>query len=277
MVLKFSDICEEKSPRRWLIVDALNLAFRYKHGKVRDFGSHYISTVSSLANSYHCGTVVIVCDKGTSEFRKSIHPGYKSARKEKYEQQSEEEKQEAFEFFEDFEKCIEMLRSKWKVIRFPGVEADDLAAGLVQEGDYDHAWLISSDKDWDLLINEKTSRFSYVTRKEVTFDNFEQTYEVPIASYVTYKCLSGDTGDSIPGVAGIGPKRAAGLIAEYKDIQSIIASLPIQSKYKHIQTLNASKELLETNIKLMDLKGYYKQAIGNNYAEFKEILNGIAN
>ena len=29
-------------------------------------------------------------------------------------------------------------------------------------------WLVSSDRDWDLLVQENVGRFSYVTRKEVT-------------------------------------------------------------------------------------------------------------
>lgn len=271
MAISFNQARGERDPSSWLIVDALNLAFRYKHGKVRDFGNHYLTTVESLAKSYSCGTIIIVCDKGSSTYRKEIHPGYKGARKEKYENQSEEEKAEAEQFFQDFESALEILRTRYPVARYPGVEADDLAACIVEEGSYGQAWLVSSDKDWDLLIDERTSRFSYVTRKEVTVDNFEEVYEVPIESYTTYKCLMGDTGDSIPGVKGIGPKRAASLIADYGDIDTIIKTLPIQSKYKYIQELNAAKELLETNVKLMDLRKHYKDAIGEHYEDFRKL------
>ena len=61
-------------------------------------------------------------------------------------------------------------------IRQTGLEADDLAAWIVgkkQEFGIDEIWLISSDKDWDLLIQDKVSRFSTVTRKEITLDNWD--------------------------------------------------------------------------------------------------------
>lgn len=277
MSISFADMNKPKDPTRILIVDGLNLAFRYKHSKIRDFGAHYIGTIESLAKSYNCGKILVVCDKGSSEYRKAIHPGYKSARKEKYENQTEQEKQEAAEFFEDFELAMSEVAEKYPLARFPGVEADDLAAYAVCNTKFSHYWLASSDKDWDLLISPDVSRFSYVTRKEVTFDNFQETYGIDPESYITYKCLTGDSGDSVPGVVGIGEKRAAALIKDYGDIDSILKSLPINSKYKHIQALNSSVELLAKNRKLMDLELYCEEAIGIHLDSYKEILNGIGN
>ena len=40
-----------------------------------------------------------------------------------------------------------------------------------------------------------------------------------------YKALVGDTSDNIPGVSGIGEKTAKALIAQYGDIEAIIAHL----------------------------------------------------
>ena len=39
-----------------LVVDALNLAFRWKHQGRTDFRNDYVTVVKSLANSYNCGT-----------------------------------------------------------------------------------------------------------------------------------------------------------------------------------------------------------------------------
>ena len=67
------------------------------------------------------------------------------------------------------------------VLRYQGVEADDIAAHLVKEKDkygLEYIWLVSSDRDWDLLIQENVSRFSYVTRKEVRLDNWKDNYDV---------------------------------------------------------------------------------------------------
>jgi hypothetical protein len=53
-----------------LIVDALNLAFRWKHQGRTDFRDQYVETVKSLANSYNCGRVIITADWGSSSYRK---------------------------------------------------------------------------------------------------------------------------------------------------------------------------------------------------------------
>ena len=55
-----------------MIVDALNLAFRWKHQGRTDFASDYISTVQSLAQSYSCEKIIIAADQGSSSYRKNI-------------------------------------------------------------------------------------------------------------------------------------------------------------------------------------------------------------
>lgn len=254
-----------------MIVDALNLSFRYKHSGQRDFAQDYLKLVQSLAQSYKAGQVIIACDKGSSSYRKSIYPDYKQNRKDKFEKQTEEEK-EAFEaFFQDFEQALLVVGDYYPVLRYDGVEADDIAAWLVANKEYKHCWLISSDKDWDLLVSEKVSRFSYVTRKEVTIDIWP--YECTRDNYLGLKCLQGDSGDNIFGVDGIGPKRAIQLLDSYDDILSLIDVLPIPGKQKFIQNLNASADLLELNLKLMDLVTYCDDAIGEeNIKDMKEKL-----
>ena len=53
---------------------------------------------------------------------------------------------------------------------------------------------------------------------------------------------------------GVGPKRATQLIEQYGDVFDIMASLPLEGKYKYIQNLNEfGSEGLEAGVKLMDL------------------------
>lgn len=267
MAFNFSDKITGSGRNATLIVDALNLAFRWKHQGRTDFCDDYVRTVESLAKSYDCSNVIITADKGSSSYRKEIAPDYKQNRKDKYVDQSEEEKQAFLDFFEEYENTLEALGDLFPVLRYDGVEADDLAAHLVKNrvryglGDI---WLISSDRDWDLLIDERVARFSYVTRKEVTIENWEEHYDVTRDEYISLKCLTGDKGDNVAGIPGIGPKRALDLIREYGDAMDIYNSLPINSKYKHIQALNDSGEQLLTNYQLMDLITYCDDAIGSD-------------
>lgn len=240
-----------------LIVDGLNLAFRWKHQGRNDFEHDYVRTVQSLAKSYNCGEIVVLGDGG-SNYRKEIYPEYKANRKERYAEQTPEEEAEFLEFLQEFGTTMNTLKYKgYLTLKYQGVEADDIAALICQNREelgLDEIWLISSDKDWDLLVDEKVSRFSTVTRKETTIHNWDEHYDFDPEYFLTYKTLTGDKGDNVPGVDGVGPKRATQLIEQYGDIFDIMASLPLEGKYKYIQNLNEfGTEGLERGVKLMDL------------------------
>ena len=264
-----------------LIVDALNLAFRWKHQGRTDFRYDYQNTVKSLAKSYDCKRIIITADWGSSTYRKTIAPDYKQNRKDKFAEQSEEERIAFEEFFEEFEESLNLLREEYPILRYKGVEADDIAAHLVkyrQEYDLDYIWLISSDRDWDLLIQENVGRFSYVTRKEVRLDNWKEHYEVSPEQYISLKCLTGDKGDNVPGIPGIGPKRAVQLIRDYGDAMDIYNATPIESRYKYIQALNENAEQLLVNYELMDLMTYCDDAIGqDNIEDIGRVLDEYKN
>lgn len=266
-----------------LIVDSLNLAFRYKHSGATDFAEDYLRTVNSLKKSYKASHVIMACDQGSSTYRKAIYPDYKQNRKDKQAEQTPAEAA-AFElFFEDFLATLEHIKANtdYPVIRFPGVEADDIAAYIVSKKKllgFDEIWLVSSDKDWDLLVQPGVSRFSYVTRKETTFENWNDHYDWSPEDYISIKCLTGDTGDNVFGVPSIGPKRAASLVAEYGSTWDIIASIPINGKYKYIQELNKCKDQLMLNYQLMDLVTHCEEAVGaDNCKTIDQILETYTN
>jgi DNA polymerase-1 len=245
------------------------LAFRYKHSGATDFATDYIRTVDSLKKSYKASHVIIACDQGSSSYRKALSPEYKQNRKDKQEQQTDAERA-AFElFFEDFMQTIATIETttSYPVLRFQGVEADDIAAYIVSQKSKlstDDIWLISSDRDWDLLVQPGVSRFSYVTRKEVTHDNWNTHYDFNPEDYISIKCLTGDSGDNVAGVPGIGPKRAVALVQEYGSTWDIIANIPIAGKYKYIQELNQCRDTLMLNYQLMDLVTHCREAIGED-------------
>ena len=277
MAITFSDLGNPAPNGNLLIVDGLNIAFRWKHQGVLDFKYDYIRTVESLAKSYNAGQIIVLADGGSS-WRKEIFPEYKANRKEKYAEQTEQEAKEFEMFMAEFTNTLTLIREKYPVFQFRGVEADDIAAYIVKEFDYEDCWLISSDKDWDLLIGDKVSRFSTVTRKETTVHNWDEHYDFEIPDYITFKCLTGDKGDNVPGIPGVGPKRAVQLMQQYGDVFDIYNSCPIDGKYKYIQNLNENAEQLLINVELMDLLTYCDEAIGKENTEvinttLKRVLN----
>tara|TARA_B100000497_G_scaffold41610_1_gene48407 strand:+ start:2093 stop:2938 length:846 start_codon:yes stop_codon:yes gene_type:complete len=281
MAFNLTDKMINKNANSTLVVDALNLAFRWKHQGRTDFRYDYQDTVKSLAKSYDCNNIIITADWGSSTYRKGIAPEYKQNRKEKFAEQTEAERLAFEEFFEEFEASLEVLAEDYPILRYKGVEADDIAAHLVKHKDkYDleYMWLISSDRDWDLLIQEKVGRFSYVTRKEVRLDNWREHYEVRPEDYISMKCLTGDKGDNVPGIPGIGPKRAVDLIRDYGTAFDIYTACPLESRYKYIQSLNENAEQLLVNYELMDLITYCDDAIGqDNIENIGSVLNEYKN
>jgi DNA polymerase-1 len=264
-------------PNTVMVVDALNLAFRYKHSKAKSFVDDYLHTVDSLKKSYKAAKVIITCDAGSSSYRKNLFPEYKQNRKDKQETQTEQERAEFEVFFEEFMRVMDVYAEghDYPLLRFDKCEADDIAAYIVNKRrKKNKIWLISSDKDWDLLISESVSRFSYVTRKQITYDNWHEHYDYSIDDHISIKCLTGDTGDNIPGVSGIGPKKAFALVQEFGSTYDIIASLPISSKYKHIANLNDfGAEALLLNYRLMDLQSNCAEALGEeNCATIDKVL-----
>lgn len=252
-----------------LVVDAMNLAFRWKPFKpserVGKFADEFVATIESLARSYDAGQIIVTADMKGSSYRRELYPDYKGNRKTLTETQTEEEKIQIEQFFAEYERCLEAASKRHLVLRYPGVEADDIAAYIVKyrrDYGFDQIWLISSDRDWDLLIKEDVHRFSTVTRKEITLDTWP--YEVPPEQYLCYKCLMGDKGDNIPGVPKVGPKTAAKLLNEYGTSFDIVDAIPLPGKYVYIQNVNASRDQILLNHELMDLETYCEEAIGSN-------------
>ena len=104
--------------------------------------------------------------------------------------------------------------------------------------------------------------------------NWKDHYDVTPEEYISLKCLTGDKGDNVPGIPGIGPKRAVGLIKQYGDALSIYDACPIESKYKYIESLNENYEQIIQNYELMDLITYCDDAIGvENVSVIKGIMN----
>lgn len=263
-----------------LVVDSLNLGFRFAHKKQIFFLEEYIQTVESLKKSYKANQVIILSDWGSSSYRKEVYPEYKQNRKDKQAQQTTEEAAYFEKFFEEYLKIIEYYQTEteYPTFRFKGVEADDIYAHIannMHKYGISKIWAVSSDKDWDTLISEKVSRFSYVTRKEITLDNWHDHYEVSPEEYISVKCLIGDSGDNVPGVPKIGPKTAAKLIQQYGSALDIAASLPLPGKYVYIKNLNdfGSENILR-NYQLMDLVTFCDDAIGpENIKEIKNVFS----
>ncbi|MCP4442853.1 MAG: hypothetical protein GY810_28440 [Aureispira sp.] len=277
MGIAFDDLEAVRPPsgNNLLVVDGLNLAFRWKHSCGSVDMEAYLSTIESLAKSYGAGHIVILTDFKRSTYRTKLYPEYKGNRRAKYGEQTKEEEEAFLLFLDTYNAALEWCAKKYPVIKMKGVEADDIAACICDKfaKNFKHTWLISSDRDWDLLIAENVSRFSYITRKEITYESWDLHYPgIEMDKYIDFKVLDGDMGDNVPGIPLIGPVRAKKLLDEYGSAFDIADAIPIPGKAQYIKNLNAGRDQLLLNFELMDLKTYCWEALGS---EFKEELYEI--
>lgn len=143
------------------------------------------------------------------------------------------------------------------------MEADDLAAMLVRKAvrDDKKVILISGDRDWLQLVNERVSWHDPIRDLQVSAKNFRAVtgYETPRA-FLEGKALQGDAGDNIPGVGGIGEKGAKTMIAEYGSVATFLQRFEgdetqVVAKKLRDFAFNTSggRDKFARNIELMDL------------------------
>lgn len=248
-----------------LVVDLLNVCFRYQRRNNYDFAADLMRTLNSLAKSYGCTKILLLSDHKYSKYRRQLYPEYKQNRKARYEKQTDEERNQMGMFFQAYDEALEIIGERFDIIRLEHVEADDVAGFVCANfsQDFDHTWLISSDSDWDLLLAENVSRFSLVTRKEYHLSNFYEEHKCDDPDqYLCLKVLAGDAKDGISGIPDIGPGRAYKLIREYGTAIDLLSCLPLEGKLKTIQNLNEfGHERIIRNYQLLDLKSYHEDAI----------------
>ncbi|WP_281671473.1 DNA polymerase I [Rikenella microfusus] len=117
------------------------------------------------------------------------------------------------------------------VLEVPDYEADDVIGTLSHRasccGEYD-VYMVTPDKDYGQLIKENVSMYKPAKGGEgidiVGLDKVCETYGIADPKQVIdILALWGDASDNIPGVPGIGEKGAKKLVAEWGDVENIIA------------------------------------------------------
>ena len=249
----------DSSYNNLLLIDANNVAYRWlQRINYNNFASDYQRTVQSLTKSYEATRTVACFDFGRSYYRMNMYEDYKQNRKKPKE---EDEAKKYEEFFGVLNNLPEYLNEE--VLKFRGVEADDVITYLVKNisKNYEHTWIISSDRDLYQLVNDDVSIFNLFSRKEITKQTLKENFDLSPDEYMLSRIIEGDKSDNIYGVEGIGPKRAQGLAKEHRTLKTLLESLPVKGRAKYIQNLNASKQILERNEKLISLKKYNEDAI----------------
>ena len=163
-----------------------------------------------------------VCfDKSRVTFRTEIYADYKGQRAETPGELSPQ--------FELCKRLLEAMGVVWEEVA--GYEADDIigtlakkaaAAGcdvLILTGDRDSYQLI--DDNIRVIMTKKGITVTELWDKAALWEH----YGLSPAGMIDLKALMGDASDNIPGVAGIGEKTALKLLAEYDNLDNVLANI----------------------------------------------------
>jgi DNA polymerase I len=178
-----------------------------------------------LREKYRPDYVAWINDAGTS-FREERYADYKSTR-EKLDQ----------ELQADFNRSVERICDLLEAFGIPvvairGYEADDVIGTLAQAAAERgiQAVIVSGDKDFYQLVGPgiallNPGRGGPAAVDEVWVDesNAADRLGVPPRQVVDFLALVGDSSDNIPGVKGIGEKGAQKLLAEFGDLETMLA------------------------------------------------------
>jgi len=113
-----------------------------------------------------------------------------------------------------------------RVVGHPGYEAEDVIGTLAQRAP-GRVGIVSGDRDLFQLVRDPDVFVLYprrgVSEVDVVDEKFIETkYQIPGRAYRDFAALRGDPSDGLPGVRGVGPKLAAGLLARYGSLDAIL-------------------------------------------------------
>lgn len=134
---------------------------------------------------------------------------------------------------EQFARVKDELRKRYPVLEADGYEADDVIATVVwgrppvarrREEHCDSVTVYSSDKDLLQLVDDRVRVVSVSTGEVFHPDQVRNKFGVWPMMMTDLLALWGDKGDNIPGVPGIGVKRAAQLLQEYGGFEAVFSA-----------------------------------------------------
>ncbi|MGB9012669.1 MAG: 5'-3' exonuclease [Aeromicrobium sp.] len=108
-------------------------------------------------------------------------------------------------------------------------EADDVIGALAAQADCP-VDVVTGDRDLFQVVDDRRKvRVLYTARGVAKHDVVDagwlrEKYGVGPEQYVDFSVMRGDSSDGLPGVAGIGEKTAAVLLAEFGDLDGIVAA-----------------------------------------------------
>jgi DNA polymerase-1 len=254
---------------RVLIVDGLNSFIRVFSANplLNEDGMHiggYIGFLQSISNAIkmvNATRCIIAFDGvGGSQHRKKMYSGYKEGRSltgGRYnrvedvgavtlEDETESMKRQLGRLYE-YLQCLPI-----NIVMLDAIEADDSIAYLTNQyfkPRNSTVYIMSDDKDFLQLIDEKTFVWRPVQKKLYDIQTVIDTFGVHPANFIHYKVFMGDSSDNIKGVKGVGIKT---LQKEFPMLMNS-STVPIEEIYDHCDSNSKKKKVYRTILESKDV------------------------
>lgn len=250
----------------------------------------FLTMYKNAFDRYKPDYILVAFDRASKTFRHKEFKDYKATRNKMPSELSYQ-----FGILKDI---LDSLNVKYTDL--DGFEADDIVgtyAKMAQEAGYDSV-LITGDRDYLQLVDEKIvvnlTKKGVSETKEYTLATIKEEFGLTPKQLIDVKGLEGDKSDNIPGVEGIGPKKAIEFIQKYGSIEGLyehideisgkktkerlIDSEPIAYMSKKIGTIVTSApveyELEELKVAELDLPSLREKYSKYNFNKFIEDMDG---
>jgi len=159
--------------------------------------------------------LAVVFDAARQTFRNDLYPAYKAQRPPPPDALIPQ-----FALIRDAVRAFRVA-----CVESEGWEADDLIATYARLATEAGAevTIVSSDKDLMQLIRPGVAMFDPVNNRPIGEEQVREKFGVGPEKVIEVQALAGDPVDNVPGVPGIGAKTAAQLLAEYGDLDTLLA------------------------------------------------------
>eukprot|EP00854_Cymbomonas_tetramitiformis_P012664 gene12664-14972_t len=163
--------------------------------------------------------VVVMMDSGGPNFRHELYPDYKKSRVGKT----------PAELLGQFSLISDMIKAMGlPLVQVEGVEADDVIGTLARHASSKGMRVVISttDKDYLQLVDENIHVVNASDQTVCDEAWVREKYGFPPCLFIDYLALMGDASDGIPGVAGVGDKKATALLGRFSNgLEEIYESL----------------------------------------------------
>lgn len=180
----------------------------------------FLNMFLKMIDAFNPDGVVVAFDKGKPRVRMEMLPQYKAQRPP-----MDPDLHAQFPMIKEL-----LVALNVPILQSEGWEGDDILGTMARLGEQAGCdmLLVTGDRDMYQLVTEHVNVVS--TRKGLsdvaimTPESVDDLYHgITPALVPDFYGLKGDTSDNIPGVPGIGPKKASALIAQYGSLDEVIA------------------------------------------------------